>query len=115
MSDNLSFNDLNEQAQMKAITGFMPFYGKLLANNELDVMTTFDFDHVMADINRTIKTVSNKTPEEIYSYVINFNSAAIHDLVNELTQTYFDNGNPMTDWSEWYVDEANRLDPDATL
>ncbi|WP_429971439.1 hypothetical protein ACQW5G_02175 [Fructilactobacillus sp. Tb1] len=115
MSDNLSFNDLNEQAQTKAINGFMPFYGKLLSENALDVMTTFDFDHVMADINRSLKDVSNKTTDEMYAFVIKFHADAIKDLVNELPQTYFDNGNPMTDWSQWYVEETNKLDPDATL
>ncbi|ANZ57890.1 hypothetical protein BGL34_03040 [Fructilactobacillus lindneri] len=115
MSDNLSFKDLSSQAQEKAINEFVPFYIGLLRNKELDVMTIFDMNHVMADINRTINTASNKIPEDLYEYVINFNNDDYHTLMSELPQTYFDNGNPTTDWSEWYVSETNKLDPNATL
>ncbi|WP_413626952.1 hypothetical protein R4B61_03600 [Fructilactobacillus vespulae] len=115
MSDNLSFTDLNEAAQAKVAESFIPFYVKLFKNQELDVMTTYDFNHVIAVINRTILDVSNKIPSELYHYVLTFDSESVMTLIKELPQTYFENGNPTTDWDEWYVTKTNEIDPDATL
>ncbi|USS88424.1 hypothetical protein M3M39_02790 [Fructilactobacillus hinvesii] len=115
MSDNLSFSELNDAAKDKALTDFVPFYVSLLRNEELDVMASFDFNHVIADINRTIMDVNNQLPEEIYAFSAQFNRKDYENLLEQLPQTFFDNGNPNTDWREWYVEETNKLDPFATL
>ncbi|USS90730.1 hypothetical protein [Fructilactobacillus carniphilus] len=115
MSDNLSFSELSDTAKAKALNDFVPFYFTLLTNEELDVMASFDFNHVIADINRTIMDVSNQVPEEICAFSADFNRNDYHKLLSQLPQTFFDNGNPTTDWREWYVEETNKLDPFATL
>ncbi|USS93037.1 hypothetical protein M8332_05425 [Fructilactobacillus ixorae] len=115
MSDNQSFSELNATAQEKAIADFVPFYVSLLNNEELDVMASFDFNHVIADINRTIMDVSNQVPAEICAFSAKFNHEDYQTLLSQLPQTFFANGNPTTDWREWYVTETTKLDPFATL
>ncbi|CAM2810639.1 hypothetical protein [Fructilactobacillus fructivorans] len=116
MSDNVKFNDLSEQAQQKVVNDFVPFYIQLFRNNNLEVMSTFDGESgVIADLNREIVTVSNNSPRDIVADVIKFDYDDFASLLSKLSQTYFENGNPTVDWSEWYVNATNKLDPDNTL
>ncbi|MHA8137786.1 hypothetical protein ACYATM_01555 [Lactobacillaceae bacterium Scapto_B20] len=103
MSDKLfTFSELNEPAQQNAVKDFAIFYVHQYENNDMELIANYDRNGVVQDINRDLYINRFNLESTIISDSISERFNKYADLLKNLDQKYFDNGNSEQSWEKWY-------------
>ncbi|GLB46584.1 hypothetical protein WR164_05630 [Philodulcilactobacillus myokoensis] len=105
----LDFAKLSDEAKNTAVSDFASFYFNLYSQNGLELITSFDQKEVMNDINNYLLMHQNEDQKEIVKASIKDCFAQFSELINQIDQKFYANGNSEKPWNDWYNEKFVKL------
>ncbi|WP_125571157.1 hypothetical protein [Lacticaseibacillus songhuajiangensis] len=105
--NNLSFDQLNDQAKNNAVTDFGRFYVKHLRTDGLDVFAQLDHSGYIADINEYMMENTALHSDELLSSVIRQRRGNLEGLIQQMGLQFNDEGKAQPELEQWYLNEKS--------
>lgn len=105
--NNISFDQLSDQAQDTAVNTFGRFYVKHFRTDGLDVFAQLDRTGYIADINSFMMENSSLHSDELLEGVVARRRGNLIGLIKALGLTFDESGKPQPTLEQWYLDKKS--------
>ena len=92
MQNDLTITDLDEHAQLTALTDFVHFYLEHYRTNDLEILSQFKVDYAMNDINMYLYANRNFSPDQLAAGVLAYKKGLFVEIMKTINLPFNENG-----------------------
>ncbi|WP_341779906.1 hypothetical protein [Levilactobacillus sp. HBUAS70063] len=109
-NQDLTITDLDEHAQLTALTDFVHFYLEHYRTNDLEILSQFKVDYAMNDINMYLYANRNFSPDQLAAGVLAYKKNLFLEILKTINLPFNENGSlKEKTWDGWYQQEYAKI------
>ncbi|KRK46903.1 hypothetical protein FC96_GL000896 [Secundilactobacillus kimchicus JCM 15530] len=110
MQQAMLFDQLDEEAQRRAVQSFLQFYLNRFRTNSLEILSAYPVQYEMEQVNHDVVLNQSRQPEELVDQLVAHDRSLVSRIISALNQGFMSNG-ALSDgtWESWYEAQHDQL------